>query len=297
MKRNIAIILALVLMMSVVLFGCGKKEDSEEANKEETVQQNDTNAPNQGGDIVITPGANGTDEGTGTTAGSDVTPSTDATETTGATAPSDTTNPSVPDTTPSQPSGTQQPAVPQTSSKIDKYRQIFASGTYSMTIITVEEGIEDIPVDFACKNGNIRMGMSMEGIPATMIYIAENDTMYMLFEMFGKFYTELTEELMGEEIDFSEATKEFQIPADATVVAGKEEFDGKTVDTETIKTDSKETVFYFDNSGNLIGIKTTVDSESSVTKISNLSTNVDDSLFEIPSDYKFMDMSWLMNMA
>ena len=300
MKKSIAAILALVLMMTVVFFGCGKKEDDEAVNNDNTTQQitgestTQSNAPvdNQTGSTDIT----NTTDVTGTTDTTDVTGDTnvtDATDVTGATVPSK------PDFSTSQPNNSQQGTTPsQPASKIDKYKAIFSTGTYRMTVITATDGVEDLPIDFACKNGNVYMSMSMDGIPATMIYIAENDTAYMLFEMLGKFYTELTEELLGEEIDFSEATKGFDVSGDGVVVTGKGQFDGKTVDTETVTSDDKVTVFYFDANGTLLGTETTeADGTVSVTKISNLTTSVDDSLFEIPKDYKYMDISWLMNMA
>ena len=290
MKKSIAAILALVLMMTVVFFGCGKKEDNEAVENDDSTQQSTTqsNAPvdNQAGSTDIT----------NTTVATDVT---GTTETTNATDVTGATVPSKPDFSTSQPNNSQQGTTPsQSTSKVDKYKAIFASGNYRMTVVTVTDGVEDPPIDFACKNGNVYMSMSMDGIPATMIYIAENNTAYMLFEMFGKFYTELTEELLGEEIDFSEATKGFDIASDAVTVAGKGQFDGKTVDTETVTSDDKVTVFYFDANGVLLGTEATdADGSVSVTKLSNLTTNVDDSLFEIPKDYKYMDISWLMNMA
>ena len=306
MKKSIAAILALVLMMTVVFFGCGKKEDDEAVNNDNTTQQvtgessTQSNAPgdNQAGSTDNTNTSDTTDVSditnvTGVTNAIDSVGSSDSTDVTGATVPSK------PDFSTSQPNNSQQGTTPsQPASKVDKYKAIFSTGAYRMTVITETDGVEDLPIDFACKNGNVYMSMSMDGIPATMIYIAENDTAYMLFEMLGKFYTELTEELLGEEIDFTEATKGFDVSGDGVVVTGKGQFDGKTVDTETVTSDDKVTVFYFDANGTLLGTETTeADGTVSVTKISNLTTSVDDSLFEIPKDYKYMDISWLMNMA
>lgn len=300
MKKSIAVLLALILMMTAVFFGCGKKEDSEEVNKDETSQQ----APSGEGSTQSNASAEGnsdvadTTEATETTASADVT---DVSDTTGATEPTDITNatpPSTSDPAPSKPdNNSQQTVAPQGSFKLDKYKQLFASGTYSMTITTVTDGVDDVPVDFACKNGNIRMSMEMEGFPAIMIYRADNDTAYVLLEILGKFYTELTEELMGEEIDFSQATKGFTVADDAVITSGTGTFGGKTVTAETVVGDGKTSVFYFDANGTLLGTEVTEGGKVSVTKISNISTNVDDSLFDIPEEYKYMDLSWLMNMA
>lgn len=298
MKKSIAILLALILMMTVVLFGCGKKEE-EEVNGDSTSQQapaegsSDNSTTSEGGDTsaditdtTASTDANGTTDAAGTT---DVTGTTDETDTTNA------TTPSKPDFTPSQPDNSQQTVVPQSSAKIEKYRQIFASGNYSMTITSADEGSADIPIEFACKNGNLRMSLEMEGLPAIMIYSAENNTTYILVEFMGKFYTELTEEFMGEELDLSEATKNFEIPADAVITEGTGTLDGKTYATETVTTGEKSTVFYFDNYGTLLATESL--SDHSVTRLSNISTDVDDSLFEIPEEYTYMDFSWLMNMA
>ena len=301
MKKSIAVLLALVLMMTVFFFGCGKKEEAEEVNGDATSQQ----APAEGS----SENSGTADNGGASTDTTDVTNATGTTEATGnteegttdVTGTTDATKPSKPDFSTSEPNSnnnTQQNVVPQSTSKIEKYRQIFSSGCYSMTVTTVKEGAEDMAVEFACKNGNLRMGMDMEGSPATMIYTAANDTSYILIDFMGKFYTELTEELMGEEIDLSEATKNFEIAADAVITEGTDTLDGKTYATETITSGSKTTVFFFENDGTLIATKATNEKgEVSVTKLSNISTNVDDSLFEIPKGYVYMDFSWLMNMA
>lgn len=297
MKKSIAVLLALILMMTAVFFGCGKKEEAEEANGEETsAQVNTDETTTESGDIIITP-------------------NTGANDTTAAVLPSDTpdvTEPSEepssePSTTPSQPTVTLTPsqpdngtAQPSTSylagSKLEKYNDIFKTGTYRMTVTTEIDGTEDMSFDLACKNGNVRMGTSMEGIPAIMIYRADTGTAYMLFEMLGKFYTELTEELMGEEIDFSEATEGFAVPENGTLTTGTDTLDGRTVSTESVTGDGKTVVFCFDNSGTLVATKTIEDGVESITKISNLTTTVDDSLFEIPKGYIYMDLSSLMGM-
>ena len=298
MKKSIAVLIALILMMTAVFFGCGKKEKTEdEKETEEVVQQTEgdgTTAEN--GDIVFNPNTGATSASTPDVTAPSVTPST-APSTAPSTGSSEaSTSPSLPAVTPSQPS-TSTPSQSTSylaGTNLEKYSQYFKAGTYSMTITTVSNGVDDIPVDFACKNGNVRMGMSMEGIPAIMIYRADNDTAYMLFEMMGKFYTELTEELIGEEIDFSEATDGFEIPENGTLTVTKETFNGTAVTAETVTADGKTATFYFDNSGNLVGTKSVKDGEASVSKISNFSTNVADSLFEIPNGYVYMDMSWLM---
>lgn len=297
MKKSIAVLLALILMMTVVFFGCGKKEEEKETDKEETTQQaggtEDTTvaggitlAPPTGNDVQVTESTSSAPAAT-----PDVSTPSSSTPT-----HEGSTNPSKPATTPNQPSTPSQSPSYVSGSNIEKYNKIFSSGTYSMTMITITEGVEDIPVDISCKNGNIRMSMSMEGIPATLIYRADNDTAYMLFEMMGKFYTELTEELMGEEIDFTEATKGFELPANGTLTTSSTTFDGKSATAETITSEGKTAIFYFDAAGNLIGTESTDDGEKTVTKISNFSATVNDSVFEIPKGYIYMDMSWLMDM-
>lgn len=302
MKRNIAIILALVLMMTVVFFGCGKKEEAEEASKDETSQQAEGTENTTAG----VPSSDNTDvteatDATEATDPTDVTGATDPTDATSATDPTDITKPSKNELTPSKPNEGTQQLPPLESyikgSNLEKYAEIFSSGTYSMTVTSVLDGTEDVPILLACKNGNMRMDISMEGIPATMIYIAENDTVYLLFELIGKLYTELTEEVMGDDFDFSDATESFVIPDNGTLTKGTGKLDGKTVVTETLVTENKTSVFYFDGNGNLLGIGNKSGSTEDITKISGLSTDVDDSVFEIPSDYKYVDMAWLMNMA
>ncbi len=301
MKKSIAVILALILMMTAVFFGCGKKEEEKETDKEETTQQTggseDTTVSD---DITLAPPASNDVQVTESTSSAPAATPNVSTPSSSTSTPEGSTNPSQPAQTPSNPSTPNQPSTPSQSpsyisgSKIEKFNKIFSSGTYSMTMITITEGVEDIPVDIACKNGNVRMSMSMEGIPATLIYRADNDTAYMLFEMMGKFYTELTEELMGEEIDFSEATKGFEVPANGTLTTSSTTFDGKSVTAETITSEGKTAVFYFDAAGNLLGTESTDDGEKTVTKISNFSATVNDSVFEIPKGYIYMDMSWLM---
>ena len=297
MKKSIAVLLALILMMTAVFFGCGKKEEAEdEKETEEVVQQSEGGETTQNGDIVFNPNTGATDASTPADVPDVTAPSITPSTTPSADSSEASTSPSLPATTPSQPS-TSTPSQSTSylaGTNLEKYSQYFKSGTYSMTITTVADGVDDIPVDFACKNGNLRMGMSMEGIPAIMIYRADNDTAYVLFEMMGKFYTELTEEIMGEELDFSEATEGFKIPENGTLAVTKETFNGTAVTAETVTAEGKTATFYFDNSGNLVGTKSVADGTTSVSKISNFSTNVADSLFEIPNGYIYMDMSWLM---
>jgi len=294
MKKSIAIILALILMMTVIFVGCGKKE--EESEKEETTAQQTGENTNATQGNVPSSGDSQENETTGAD-NTETTGATESTDPTDITKDEENTEPSKPDVTPSQPDNSQKPVTP-VSSRIDKYRQIFASGTYSMSVVTVGDSLEDMPMTVSCKNGNVRMEMSMEGMPIIMIYMGENDTVYMLFEILGKFYSEITPEMLGEDLDFSQITDGFKISENGAVTEGTAEFDGKTVITETIESEGKTSVYYFDEAGNLLGGETTDENgEVSVMKISNLTTTVDDSLFEIPSDYKYMDMSWIMNMA
>ena len=92
----------------------------------------------------------------------------------------------------------------------------------------------------------------------------------------------------------AERTEGFKIPENGTLAVTKETFNGTAVTAETVTAEGKTATFYFDNSGNLVGTKSVADGTTSVSKISNFSTNVADSLFEIPNGYIYMDMSWLM---
>lgn len=71
--------------------------------------------------------------------------------------------------------------------------------------------------------------------------------------------------------------------------SGKEEFKGKTYDYEEYSVDNGSIKYYFDKK-NLVGLEMTMEEGKSTWEIVELSDKVDESLFEIPSEYELIDL-------
>jgi hypothetical protein len=103
----------------------------------------------------------------------------------------------------------------------------------------------------AVKNGNMSMTTTMEDIEATMLYIASEDKTYMMFPSI-KMYTEVTEDMMGGDMDMSELTGNFKISAPDNITVTDKTFNGKQVKCESFVLDGVQSNYYFDASGNLL---------------------------------------------
>lgn len=307
MKKSITVIIAFVLLISVVLFGCSKNEDGGNTAGDQTtvsgqdsasVQQSTSQQsladkyPSQSAGDTATTEQNSS-ETTAQSSQQDVTKESNANQSS--------TNPSVPSssTNPSTPSAPSEPATPPSSTdkngayRIEKYQKIFESGTYKMTVLMEDEG-EKMPVTFSVKNGNTHMSMDMNGMAVGMLYRADIDKAYMLIDFLNA-YTDVTEDMMGEDFDMTGLTEQLKAEVKGDISVEKGTFEGKSATCESFSDGNLRIKYYFDSKDNILGVEK-IDSDGKVDKlvIDGFDTVVEDSLFEIPKGYIYMNLSAFM---
>ena len=148
------------------------------------------------------------------------------------------------------------------------------------------EGEENVVMTMAVKGSNIALDMKSDSQHAAVVYkdnttyiISHNEKMYMKQE--GK-----DEESFEEMSLFKE--DELEEMKDKDFTTGKETIEGTEYEYEEYNEDGV-TRYYF--SGNeLRYMKNINNGEEQLLKINNISSQVDDSLFEIPSDYQSIEL-------
>ena len=182
--------------------------------------------------------------------------------------------------------------------RIEKYKDMFASGQYLMEFKTSDPELGDTPITFATKNGNIMIDSTIQNLKCKMLYLSNEDKTYILIDNMKK-YSELPAEMMGDEgFDMSEMTKSFAGEFDGDLRTSTVKIGDKTLNCETrINEDGSQTRYLFDGD-TLVRIDDVAsDGTISSTYISRLTSDVPDSTFEIPKNYGYLNLSWLANMA
>lgn len=198
--------------------------------------------------------------------------------------------------TPDQNGGQQSGLQPY---RIQKYQDVIAGGTYLLNVTMIENGVQEDPITMAVKNGNFYVSMSVEDMSAQMIYKADTDTTYMLMDFIKK-YCEVPDDMLGEDMDMSQISKGFSVEGlDKTITVTETELNGNKVICESyIDDDGSEFLYYFDNNDMLVRRdKNGPDGSTDIMIFSQMTTEVSDSLFEIPSGYGYLNISWLLKMA
>lgn len=182
--------------------------------------------------------------------------------------------------------------------RIDKYKKAFLNGTYLMTFTTNDKELGNQPITVAAKNGNVSIDTTLGTIRARMIQQSKSGKTYLLIPSLKK-YTELTEEMLGDEsLDLSEMTKGFAQELSQPVKQSTVKMNGKTYNCESTKnSDGTQARYYFDGD-KLVQIDT-INPDGSVESvyISKFTTDVPDSLFTIPKGYGYLNLDWLMSMS
>ena len=301
MKKRVAVILALVMLMTAFLFGCGKKTEdgtSDGQTVESTTSAQETTAQQSLADKYPSQSAGE----------AETTAQESTSETTSQPAQQETTQESTSAQTPSAPSGSTTPSKPSSSSssssstpsqnkngayRIEACQKILEAGTFKMTVIMEDEG-KDMPVNVSVMDGNTYMGMEMEGMSVGMLYRADIDKSYMLIGFFNA-YTDVSEDMMGEDFDLSQLTEQIKAKPNADITVEKGVFEGKSVTTESYTDGKLRVKYHFDSSDNLIGIEK-INDKGEVDKlvIESFGAEVDASVFNIPEDYVYMNLSAFM---
>lgn len=206
-------------------------------------------------------------------------------------------NPSTPDNQGGEnPGNTDTP--PQAAYRIQKYQDLFAGGRYLMVITMIDSnGVAESPATMAVKNGNFYVSTEADGLTAQMIYLASNDTAYMLID-FMKKYCEVPEDMM-EGLEFSTMMDKFQITDIGEITVSTVNLNGKNLICESyVSSDGDTFNYYFDESDMLVRRDIIKPSGKTETTLwSQITTEVPDSYFEIPKGYSYLNISWLLQMA
>lgn len=186
--------------------------------------------------------------------------------------------------------------------RIDKYQQIFKSGTYLMKITTNDESMGDSPVTMAIKNGNMYVEMEMEMESTTMncsmLYLKGKDTMYLIFNDWKK-YCKMPKDMMGEDMDIGSMMSEMGNDDIGKITVSEVEINGEKLILESyVSTIDGTTVNYYFQDDVLVR-RDNVFSDGHVdsTYFAVLTTDVPDSYFEIPKGYGYINLSFLEALA
>ena len=186
--------------------------------------------------------------------------------------------------------------------RIDKYQQIFKSGTYLMTITTNDESLGSTPVTMAIKNGNmyVEMAMAMENtsINCSMLYLKGKDTMYLILNDWKK-YCKMPQDMMGEDMNMSEMMSEMGSEDIGKITVSEVEINGEKLILESyVSTVDGTTVNYYFQDDVLVR-RDNVFSDGHVdsTYFAVITTDVPDSYFEIPKGYGYINLSFLEALA
>lgn len=187
-----------------------------------------------------------------------------------------------------------------TAYRIQKYQQLFAGGTYLMEFTTNDEELGETPITTAVKNNNVYIETEIQGMACKMLYISgtggEAGTTYLIIDSFKK-YCKMPEDLMGEDMDMGNLMGNFGKEIDKKITVSKATVNGKELICESYKTDDGTVVkYYFD--GETLVRRDNVNTDGTVdsTYINRLTSDVPDSLFKIPDNYGYLNLSFLDGM-
>lgn len=208
-----------------------------------------------------------------------------------------------PHTTPSQPdnqgnSGNLPEENPLGIYRIQKYQELFAGGRYLITVTMIDSaGVAESPAVMAVKNGNFYVSTEAEGMTAQMIYMASNNTVYLLIDFLKK-YCEVPEDML-EGMDFSDVSEQLQIKDVGEITVSEVELNGKKLICESyVASDGDVFNYYFDYNDMLVRRDiVSPDGKVETMVYSQITTEVPDSYFEIPKGYSYLNISWILQMA
>lgn len=185
--------------------------------------------------------------------------------------------------------------------RIDKYQQIFKSGTYLMTMTTNDESMGDTPVTMAIKNGNMYVQMSMEvenvSMNCSMLYLKGKDTMYLIFNDWKK-YCKMPKDMMGEDMDMSSMMSEMGNEDIGKITVSEVEINGEKLILESyVSADGTTVNYYFQDDVLVRRDNVFSDGQVDSSYFAVLTTDVPDSYFEIPKGYGYINLSFLEALA
>ncbi len=175
---------------------------------------------------------------------------------------------------------------------IDRYNKVFQSGCFLIEIEDSELG----PVTMAIKNGNMYVQTSMEGMSLCLVYHNDADKWYVLIDSMKK-YSEMPGELLGD-MSPEQVVESFGDENNKIVSVEAVDVESKLLVCETFKDkDGNLLKYYFDGKTLVRSDIVMTDGYSSTMYVNKVSSTVSDELFEIPEDYDYWNLKWLMEMA
>lgn len=171
----------------------------------------------------------------------------------------------------------------------------FAGDSYIMTLegnMDLGEGLENSTMTLAMRGEDIYMDVNATSGHLTIMYkdnttyvVSHEDKMYMTAE--GK-----NEEIFAEEDMFAFSKEDLQYIETAKYDTGKEEVNGTEYEYEEYKDEEAGTIekYYFSGE-DLKYIKTTdANGQEEIMKVIKLSSDVEDNVFDLPTDYQKVQM-------
>lgn len=173
----------------------------------------------------------------------------------------------------------------------DKYKKLFASGTYSMKFSSNDPNMPD-EILMAFKNGSLYVETSVEGTPAEVIYNADTKTGMMILRKF-RVYCTLPEDMVS---DLSSGTLDISGDEDyKKVKVYKVDINGRECTCESFTySDGQVKNYYFYNEELVRMDFIEADSSSTVYNIISISSDVPDSYFETPKGYLKLNIAKLL---
>lgn len=171
----------------------------------------------------------------------------------------------------------------------------FSGDSYIMTLegdMDLGEGVENASMTIAMQGENIYMNVDATSGNLTLMYkdnttyvISHDDKMYMTTE--GK-----NDEVFEEEDGFAFSKEELKEIEEAEYTTGKETINGTEYDYEEYKDEEEGTTERYYFSGNDLAYIKTIneDGAEEIMKVVKLSSEVDNTLFEVPTDYQRLEM-------
>lgn len=181
--------------------------------------------------------------------------------------------------------------------RFEKYQQIFAGGTYLMQFTTNDEELGDTPITAAVKNGNIYIETKIQSMGCKMLYLAgsgsKQGTTYLIIDDFKK-YCKMPADLLGDDLDMTNMMGNFASKTDREITVSKVNIGGKELICESY-TDKDGTIvkYYFDGETLVRRDNENKDGTVETTYITRITSDVPDSLFQIPDNYGYLNLSFL----
>lgn len=184
-----------------------------------------------------------------------------------------------------------------TAYRIAKYQKLFAGGTYLMEFTTNDPDLGDTPITAAVKNGNVYIETKIQSMQCKMLYLAGSGgkagTTYLIIDSFKK-YCKMPDDLMGDDMDMSNLMGNFGNKITKKITVSKATVGGKELICESyVDNDGTVVKYFFDGETLVRRDNVNTDGTSDITYITRITSDVPDSLFEIPSNYGYLNLSLL----